>query len=113
MKVYLAGPMRGYDNYNFPAFTDACAVLRIAGYEVFSPHERDLAEGFDPTKTLNGQGFDLRAALLWDMEAVLSSDAVAVMPGWQDSRGARAEVALAEAAGIPWMTVADAVKRAA
>lgn len=107
MNVYLAGPMRGYPQYNFPAFTAACRELRAAGYDVQSPHERDLGEGFDPGQSLQGQGFDLRAALLWDMGAVLASDAVVVLPGWQDSKGATAEVALAVAADIPWVTLAE------
>ena len=38
-RVYVAGPMRGYVDYNYPAFDSACEVLREAGYDVVSPHE--------------------------------------------------------------------------
>lgn len=98
-RVYLAGPMRGYPLYNFPAFHEAAAILRANGFEVVSPAEKDLDDGFDPTRTTQEQGFDLKAALRWDMEQVLAVDAVVALPGWEESLGAIAEVHLALAAG--------------
>ena len=41
IKVYLAGPMRGIANFNFPAFDFAAHKLRNQGFYVFSPAERD------------------------------------------------------------------------
>ena len=46
MKLYLAGPMRGYYNYNFQQFEDATAYLRWLGHEVVSPHEIDIEQGW-------------------------------------------------------------------
>jgi hypothetical protein len=102
--------MRGYHLYNFPQFIVAGAALRSAGYDVLSPAEHDLDEGFDPERPLDDQGFDLRAALRWDLDAVLSSDLVVVLPGWEKSQGANAEVAVALAAGIPYLPLADALR---
>jgi nucleoside 2-deoxyribosyltransferase len=100
VKVYLAGPMRGYESFNFPAFRAAATELRAKGYEVASPAEHDEAGGFDPS--LNSEeSFDLRAAFRWDVAQVLASDAVVVLPGWQVSKGASVEVSLAEVVGIP------------
>lgn len=94
MRVYLAGPMTGYPEWNFPAFHDAARRLRAAGYQVTSPAEKDEADGFDPKTPMDG--FDLRAALEWDVNAVLDSDGVVLLPGWQDSPGAVIEVLAAE-----------------
>lgn len=107
MRVYLAGPMRGRDEHNFPAFARAAWLLRESGHEVVSPAEHDLALGFDPHRPLDEQDFDLRASLAWDLQQVLEADAVAVLDGWQHSSGARAEVATAQAAGIPTFDVAE------
>ena len=37
--LYIAGPMRGYPDHNFPAFRAAAAALRRAGYGVVNPAE--------------------------------------------------------------------------
>ena len=103
--------MRSCALWNFPAFAHAAAQLRDAGYEVVSPHEHDLECGFDPSAETLG-GFDLKAAFRWDMEQVLSVDAVAVLPGWEASKGAKAEVAVAEAIGTPVYSVLLLLARA-
>lgn len=110
--AYIAGPMRGYDQFNFPAFLEAAEKLRDAGYVVLSPAEHDLAGGFDPTRPMEEQGFDLRDALLWDITAVLNSDLVVVLNGWEASQGAQAEIAVALAAGIPYKTLPNALLEA-
>jgi nucleoside 2-deoxyribosyltransferase len=100
-RLYLAGPMTGYPRWNFDAFERGASALRSAGFQVLSPAEVDLAEGFDPDAPehlfTNEQ---LRLALLRDCEMVLNSDGVALLDGWRDSKGAMAERALARAAGI-------------
>lgn len=103
MKVYVAGPMTGYPEWNFPAFENATEALRGAGYEVTSPHEIDLEGGFDPSG--DGAGFDLRAALERDVDEVLDADAVALLDGWEESPGAVIEVLTASSKGAqsrPW-----------
>lgn len=107
MNVYLAGPMRGLPQFNFPAFRRAAGSLRAEGHVVFSPAERDEQIGFDPTdmtgdEDLASIGFDLREALRIDTEWICRwADAVAVLDDWERSSGARAEVALARALSLP------------
>ena len=111
--LYLAGPMRGIEHYNFEAFLAGASELRDAGYEVICPAERDIANGFDPIKQgltgnedLSGLGFDLRTVLAWDLEQVCTkADGVALLKGWHRSKGASAEVATAAALGLPYQFV--------
>ena len=98
MKVYLAGPMRGYESFNFPAFHAATKDLRNRGHVVHSPAEHDEETGFDPGSN-SLDGFDLHAAFKWDVEQVLWCDAVVVLPGWESSQGSGIEVSVARATG--------------
>lgn len=111
MKIYLAGPMRGIPEFNFPAFYAAARVLRSEGHFVFSPAEKDNdRHGTDISKgNVNGDeevaakehGFNLREALGVDLAFICSTaDAIAMLPGWERSKGANAEKAAAEALGL-------------
>lgn len=96
MILYLAGPMTGMPGWNFPAFHAAAAQLRAAGYEVVT-----TAEGCDDTS--KPWEFYMRRAI----KALVDCDAIAVLPGWGESRGARIEEGLACDLGMPRGTVAD------
>lgn len=106
--VYLSGPMRRYPEFNFPAFRQAAEWLRSTGLGVISPHEKDEQTGFDVTgmtghEDLSLHGFDLHAALAWDMKVIATPECsgLVCLEGWTVSSGARAEVALALALGKP------------
>ncbi|WIC90183.1 nucleoside deoxyribosyltransferase [Arthrobacter phage VroomVroom] len=109
MRLYLAGPMTGRHRWNFDAFEDAAALLRNRGYSVLSPAEMDLAEGFDPDAPAEEfTEADGQEAMRRDLAAIVTRvNAVAVLPGWDDSRGASLEVAVARAIGLPVLTVED------
>lgn len=110
-KVYVAGPMRGIPLFNFPAFNAAAEALRKIGCHVFNPAERDnethgtdisagnlTGNAAQATKDL---GFNLRDALGDDLAFICrEADAVALLPGWQNSKGAKAERAAADALGL-------------
>lgn len=105
MRLYLAGPMTGIEHYNFPAFDAAAKQLREAGHEVFNPAENDRENGFDATGLQGHEaaehGFDLRTALKQDLSWICDhAEGIALLPGWEESKGARAEVALAKALGL-------------
>jgi hypothetical protein len=111
MKIYVAGPMRGYPEFNFPAFNAVAAKLRAEGHEVFNPAERDNERhGTDISKgnaagceekAAQEHGFNLRVALADDLEFICRhADAIALLPGWEKSKGANAERATAVALGL-------------
>ncbi len=97
-KVYLAGKMRGVPLFNFPAFTAAAEKLRGWGYEVWSPHERDIKEdGFDPVKDKPRL---IKEYMEHDLAAICRCDAVVLLPGWETSWGASLEVHVARQIGL-------------
>lgn len=85
MKLYLAGPMSGLPEYNYPAFNAADEALTSLGFEVLNPVD---AEILNPTPGVH-QNWDwyMRQAIIM----VAQADAIAFLPGWQGSRGARLE----------------------
>lgn len=88
MKLYAAGPMRGYPEHNYPAFFEAAEQVRAAGHVAYNPAEHDAGT--------------LRPNLTSDLTWIgLVADGVVLLPGWEASLGATAEAALARAIGIP------------
>lgn len=108
MRIYLAGPMRDYPDFNFPAFDAASAELRTRGHEVFSPADHDRSKhGSDFGVGTSGDhaevpSFSIRDAMRDDLRWICErADAVVVLNGWEGSKGATAEVATALAIGAP------------
>lgn len=105
MKVYIAGPMRGIPNWNMDKFAEAEKLWKGFGHHVFSPAQLVKAMGYDTngscepgTKT----GLEhLKHVMLSDIACIYACDAVAVIAGWEDSRGSTVEVALAQFLGLP------------
>jgi Domain of unknown function (DUF4406) len=92
MKIYLAGPMRGIPDGNFPAFFAAANMLRDAGHEVFSPAE------------VPEKGLTYRQYLMIDLWWIGSqAQAIALLPGWEKSFGANAEWNLARALDLKFI----------
>lgn len=112
MKVYLAGPMRGYPEFNFPAFHDATKALREQGYTVFSPAENDINAGFDPEGDLDQEGYSLAEALEDDLVYIIrEAEAVVCLEGWRESRGAIAEVHTAFCLDVPVWEIGEFLRR--
>jgi|688.fasta_scaffold00210_36 hypothetical protein len=99
MKVYLAGPMTGLPLFNFPAFDEAESRLRGLGHDVINPAQLDRDVGFNPATTVVSETF-LRDALRRDLSALCDADAIAMLPGWEQSGGARVEWTLATHLGL-------------
>lgn len=99
--IYLAGPMRGYDYQNTPAFDRAAERLRAQGHIVISPPEEDKAAGEEymlhVAKDHEFTEKELARVILRDCAIVCNKiDEIAFLPEWEKSKGARVEFALAE-----------------
>lgn len=93
--VYVAGPMTGLPEFNYPAFNAAADELREAGFDVLNPVD---SEENNPTPgTPQAWDWYMRHAI----RMVLDADGIATLPDWESSRGARLEVDLAHHLGMP------------
>lgn len=90
-QYYLAGPMTGFPEFNYPAFEAAAKELRGAGYTVVSPHEINHGETLETRGMTKTPGQYLKAGFI----VLLACDGIILLPGWQQSRGALAEFNLA------------------
>lgn len=113
--LYIAGPMTGKEQFNFPLFDKVRDIYETIGFNVFSPadHDRKLLgreKDWLPTDehhegewkywdVPNAPGLRkmLGDDLLWIAE---NADAIVMLPGWENSKGAKAEWALAHALGL-------------
>jgi hypothetical protein len=103
--LYIAGPMRGVAWFNYPLFDRVAKELRDAGNEVISPADEDRKhDGFDPFANPSHANpdactfpktMDLQKTVRRCLEAVLRCDEIVLLPGWENSNGAVAELTLA------------------
>lgn len=103
--IYIAGPMTGIKDYNFPAFFDTAEGFEEGGWFVFNPAAHDLDIHGDMQGVIDAFAQDkdqaLRDCLGWDLRVITRyCDAIAMLPGWQRSFGAMAEHATAVALGL-------------
>lgn len=119
--VYIAGPMSGIAQFNFPAFIAAAAALRAQGITVISPAETDPEDvrqvamaspdgKYDANGKVGHESWgDMLARdvkMLADgfvpklseeqLDALLPAaplkvDGIVFLPGWENSKGARLE----------------------
>lgn len=110
MKVYIAGPMSSYEQWNFPAFFKAEEELKFIGVDVINPAHND---GETLEKALESAGTGERPNHNWawymrrDLPHVMECDAICVLEGWQKSKGASLEVHVAKALGMPVLTLKE------
>lgn len=87
-KVYISGPITGTDFGNRFAFSCARNALELCGYEVVDPSEVQLDDEATWTDYMRA-----------DLKLLLDCDFIYMLEGWEKSRGARIELALAKISG--------------
>ena len=87
LKIYIAGPMTGYPDYNRAAFNAKASELMAEGHIVLNP-------AVLPGGLCQSEYMDICLAM------VRSADAIYLLNRWEESVGARAEHALAEKLGL-------------
>jgi hypothetical protein len=105
-RIYIAGPMSGYPEWNYPSFFAAEDKLRAEGWVVHNPAAKDKENGFedaeamvagDTALAIKKGTFDFREAYMWDIRMVIEGDGIFMLKNWEQSPGARGEHAAAVA----------------
>ena len=91
-KVYVSGPMTGIKDYNLPAFVEAAKLLSERGFKPALPVQ--YADGKLYEEYLKD-----------DLRELLDCDGIFMLPGWQESKGAKIEHMVALACGIDEVTL--------
>ena len=89
--LYISGPITGLVDLNKPAFAQAASQLRARGFAVIDPHEIG-----EPSEHLLPWADYLKADIIAMLQG---SEALALLPGWENSRGACLETHIARALG--------------
>lgn len=89
-RIYISGPMSGKPDFNYPTFNAVARRWRAEGHRVHNP-----AENFNGSQTE-----DYAAYMREDLTLLLNSNAIAMLPGWESSRGARFELMTAQMLGL-------------
>ncbi len=88
-RIYVAGPMTGLPEFNFPAFNSAAAELRGQGMLVVNPAEHGIIDGAEWADYLH-----------YDLGRLATCSTIHLLPGWSKSRGAALEALCAYTLGM-------------
>lgn len=98
-KIYIAGPMSGHERLNFDRFYEIEQRLKAEGWDVVNPARLDEEIGIDPDNPPQ-DAYNYTECALRDVRALMYCHAIYLMDGWQYSRGASWERALAASSNI-------------
>jgi hypothetical protein len=97
-RIYISGPMSGLPRLNWPLFNRTAVRLRNLRWEVVNP----VAINNDP----EADWLDCIAA---DLAAMKGCTAICMLPGWENSFGARIEHLAAQKEGLEIFNVSDLI----
>lgn len=95
MRVYIAGPMMGYPEHNFPLFNHVADRLRSKGHVVINPVEVGDKHFNNDTSKATPHEF-----LTKDILELLTCDTICLLPNWDLSCGATCEAVIAKSLGF-------------
>lgn len=94
-KIYISGPMSGYENLNYASFMAAEKILQDNGFEVVNP-----ARINPPTPEGVDKQIYWQQCMKNDVVALMDCDFITLLPNWENSKGAGIEFKLASQLGI-------------
>lgn len=96
--IFMSGPMTGYEDFNYPAFHEAGEKLSKAGIEFESAAHECTGQYIYPPRADNAGPWDYY--MRKSIRQLTQCQAILMLPGWQDSRGAQLEKHIAEELGM-------------
>jgi hypothetical protein len=101
--AYISGPMTGIPKQNYPEFFAYEERWIQAGWQILNPARFNPAiEIHKKDPRIKPGTEESRAASIWqDLEAIRETDVILMLPGWERSIGARAELYTARALRHP------------
>ena len=88
-RVYVAGPMTGIADFNFPEFNAEAEALRAQGLSVLNPADHGIVVGANWADYLRH-----------DIAGLASCERIHLLRGWSKSKGAQLEVTIGKALGM-------------
>lgn len=107
---YIVGPMRGIEDFNFPAFDRARDRGLRLGFKIISPADMDREAGINETTPDITNPAEIRKIVHRDLQAIAhrlraeNGDGLALLPGWRHSTGGTAEVLLGRWLGLKFVS---------
>lgn len=106
-KIFIAGPMRGYENYNFKKFDYTEEILKTLGFDVVNPAR--ISRKFKE-KDVNSDIAVYNKMVDMQQEAERTCNTILLLDGWQWSKGVALEVQTAAELGMQFLLEADIAK---
>lgn len=95
--VYLSGPITGMDENNYKAFAHCQEKIEAMGFQVLNPHE--ICQFIDPKLYETEEDF-WQACMRECCSKLPYAHHIVTLEGWENSRGAKKEVAIARELGF-------------
>ena len=99
MKVYISGPMSNIANWNKPAFQAMADMLRAHGHHPLNPADTRLPSCATWEEYMRA-----------DIRLLMDADAIVLLHGWANSRGACLECTIARELGFKIFVEEDFVQ---
>lgn len=93
LKLYIAGPITGVENYNRETFAMVAEAIRKNGDIPVNPI--DIAESIAPLDKVANDRETFERVIREELSQLATCDELMLLPGWEVSHGTRRELALA------------------
>ena len=103
-RIFIAGPMRGYENYNFKKFDRIEELLKQLGFDVVNPAR--ISRKFKESE-VNSDIAVYNKMVDMQQDAERTCNTILLLDCWQWSKGVKLEVKTASELGMQFLLESD------